>query len=137
MTHHDPIALESVDNEVTEAMRRMRAFVLAKAPLMMRIGGKAGGITCEYLPPETKAEMVARLRTDRSYTYDDAAREYKLDRRTVYSIARKAGLRRRRKSNPEKLREAVRLVTVTGITAYAAEKLTGIPRGTILKAIKS
>lgn len=132
----EPIALESVDNEVTEAMKRMRAFVLAKAPLMMRTGHHVAGISTEILSPGQRAEMIGRLKASRTYTYDDAARDYKVDRRTVFSIAKAAGVRRRRRTNPEKLREAVRLVTVTGITSYAAEKLTGVPRGTILKAIK-
>lgn len=134
---HDIIHAETEANLVSEAMARMRSFVLAKGPLLMKTGGAAGGVSCPHLAAEEKAALVERLRSDRSYTYDDAARDYKLDRRTVFAYAKQAGIHRRRKSDPEKLREAVRLVTVTGITSYAAEKLTGIPRGTILKAIKS
>lgn len=91
-----PIALESVDNEVTESMRRMRAFVLAKGPLLMRTGHHLNGISTEVLSPEERAELVEKLKADRRYTYDDAAEEYNIDRRTVFTIAKKAGIRRRR-----------------------------------------
>ena len=57
----DPIAIESVDNEVTEAMKRMREMILRKAPILMR----AGRDTYRKVPYTTLTEEqknVARIR---------------------------------------------------------------------------
>ena len=132
---HDIIHAETEANLVSEAMARMRSFVLAKGPLLMKAGGAAGGIICEYLSPEVKAEMVDRLKADKSYTYDDAARDYKLDRRTVFTYAKQAGIRRRCPVDLGKLREAVLLVRTTGISAHSAAKQIGLPSATVYRAL--
>ena len=97
---HDIIRAETEANRVSEAMARMRQLVLSKGPLLMRTGQHSAGISIEMLTAEQKAELALRLQ-DRSYTYPQAAREYGIDVRTVFEIARCAGIRRNRKLTPE------------------------------------
>lgn len=133
---HDIIHAETEANLVSEAMARMRSLVLSKGPALMKTGHHISGISTEILSPEQRADMVEKLQADKSYTYDDAAAEYKVDRRTVFAIAKKAGVRRRRPVDVGKLREAVLLVRSTGASVCAASRTTGVPRATIQKALK-
>lgn len=85
---------ETYDHPVTEAMRRMRAFVLAKGPLLMRTGQHIAGVATEILSPEQRAAILVRLRAGEQYT--KLALEFAVDPKTIYHIARKNNIVRRR-----------------------------------------
>jgi len=86
---------ETYDHPVTEAMRRMRAFVLAKGPLLMRTGQHIAGVSTEILSPEQRAAILERLRAGEKYTR--LAVEFAVDPKTIYHIARKNNIVRRRR----------------------------------------
>ncbi len=85
---------ETYDHPVTEAMRRMRAFVLARGPLLMKTGQHIAGVATEILSPGQRAAILVRLRAGEQYT--KLAVEFAVDPKTIYHIARRAGIRRRR-----------------------------------------
>ena len=85
---------ETYDHPVTEAMRRMRAFVLARGPLLMKTGQHIAGVATEILSPEQRAAILVRLRAGEQYT--KLAVEFAVDPKTIYHIARKNNIVRRR-----------------------------------------
>lgn len=86
---------ETYDHPVTEAMRRMRAFVLAKGPLLMKTGQHIAGVATEILSADQRSAILERLRAGEQYT--KLAVEFAVDPKTIYHIARKNNIVRRRR----------------------------------------
>lgn len=85
---------ETYDHPVTEAMRRMRAFVLARGPLLMKTGQHLAGVGTEQLSVDQRASILARIRAGEPYTA--LAREFAVDPKTIYHIACRHNIVRRR-----------------------------------------
>lgn len=125
------MSLEAYDHPVTEAMKRMRAFVLAKGPALIKAGGFTAGVTQEYLTPEQRAAIAQSLRENPALTHAQAAAQWNVSEKTVFWIARKAGITRRKlRTDPAALAEAVRLVR-TGVSQREASRRTGVQPTTL------
>lgn len=125
------MSLEAYDHPVTEAMKRMRAFVLAKGPALIKAGGFTAGVTQEYLTPEEREQIARSLTEDMTLTYAQAAARWNVSEKTVFWIARRAGITRRKlRTDPAALAEAVRLVG-TGVSQREACRRAGVQPTTL------